>query len=272
MKILKPTIGRHDGSSFRELLDMWAEEGYCEVVENTECVPYHYADETLFPEAHPWINKVGGIMLYDMPLLDKLHDRLSWEMALWANEVHQGKNSYPWIFWPKHSKIHAKVRRNGIVKYDDREGESVFIGSFTTPARAQFATDAWRAAIQLYWLGRPGAQWLEHEKYLKVLGCFKYGLCLPGVGPKCLRDVELMGLGTVPIFTPGVSCEYYDPPVRDQHFLFASSAEDIPEVIASCSKEKWEYMSNECIQWFKRNASARGSFETTQRIIETHKK
>ena len=37
----------------------------------------------------------------------------------------------------------------------------------------------------------------------------KYGLCLRGVGPKCLRDIELIGMGTVPIFTEGVSSEYF---------------------------------------------------------------
>jgi len=51
---------------------------------------------------------------------------------------------------------------------------------------------------------------LPYEDYLVKLSLSKYGLCLPGVGPKCLRDVEYMGVGTVPIFTPGVSIDYYD--------------------------------------------------------------
>ena len=28
VKIIKPSIGGHDGSSFRELLDMWSERGF----------------------------------------------------------------------------------------------------------------------------------------------------------------------------------------------------------------------------------------------------
>ena len=31
VKIIKPSIGGHDGSSFRELLDMWFERGYCKI-------------------------------------------------------------------------------------------------------------------------------------------------------------------------------------------------------------------------------------------------
>mgnify|MGYP003650616509 CR=1 FL=1 len=274
MKIFKPTIGGHDGSSFRELIDMWGEAGYCEVIKSNKTTG-HYSDQTLYPEARPWVNKVGDIMLYDNPILDKLHDNLNWKMALWSNVVHRGENSYPWTFWPKHPKIHAKVVSKGIKKYDDREGTSVFIGRYTTPKRQSLLVEQelWAHAIEFFWLGRDhNANLCTNEAYLEILNNHKFGLCVPGVGPKCLRDMELIGLGTVPIFTPGVSCEYYEPLERNKHFLFANNPTEVKEVIESCTKEKWEYISNQCREWYERNVSPKGSYELTMKIIETHYK
>lgn len=270
MKILKPTIGGHDGSSFRELLDIWKEEGYCEVIDNNTRIEYHYQNETLYPEARPWISGVGDIMLYDNPILDKLHDRLTWKMALWANEVHKGKNSYAWTFWPKHPKIHAKVASKGIKKFSDRTHESVFIGSFTTNKRSYFRPDdpRWNEVIQNFWMGTPSQMLYKPEQYLEILGDHKFGLCLPGVGPKCLRDMELIGLGTVPIFVPGCSTEYYEKLEENKHFLFAKNHHEVRKVIQACTKNKWEYMSNQCREWYKRNASPKGSYTLTKRIIE----
>mgnify|MGYP003653202804 CR=1 FL=1 len=272
MKILKPTIGGHDGSSFRELLDMWKEAGFCEVIDNDKIVSHSYQNETLHPEARPWVGEVGDIMLYDNPILDKLHDRLSWKMALWANEVHDGEHCYPWTFWPKHSKVYAKVANKGIKSYDDRMHESVFIGSYTTQKRTHSRLNElqWADVIQNFWMGPMNKRLYSPERYLNVLSEHKFGLCLPGIGPKCLRDIELIGLGTVPIFVSGVSTEYYNPLQKDEHFLFAETPADVPAVIRSCTREKWEYMSNQCQKWFKKNSSPLGSFELTREIIEKH--
>lgn len=271
MIIVKPVIGGHDGSSFRELIDMWQEAGYCKVVSSDKTTG-HYSDQTLYPEARPWVNKVGDILLYDNPILDKLHDNLDWKMALWSNTVLQEERSFSWTFWPKHPKVHTKVVSEGIKRYDERDGLNIFIGSYTTPKRACFAQDQpqWSKVVDFFWMGMANQKLFEHEKYLRVLGSFKFGLCLPGVGPKCLRDMELIGLGTVPIFTPGVSTDYYEKLEENKHFLFANTPEDIPRLMLESTKEKWEYMSNECIRWFNRNASPEGSFNLTKEIIEEH--
>ena len=242
------------------------------MVSNNRIVNYPYQNETLYPEARPWINDTGDIMLYDNPILDKVHDRLSWNLALWANEVHRGENSYPWTFWPKHSKIHAKVVHKGINSYNDRSHESVFIGTFTTQKRVhpQSQKMQWSDVIQNFWMGSANTRLYKPQQYLEVLGDHKFGLCLPGVGPKCLRDMELIGLGTVPIFVPGVSTEYYEPLQENKHFLFANTPEEVHHLIKSCTREKWEYLSYQGREWFERNASPRGSFELTKRIIEEH--
>ena len=44
--------------------------------------------------------------------------------------------------------------------------------------------------------------------------------------------------------------------------------EEISPKIRSISKEKWRQMSDNCVQWYERNASPKGSFETTVRILK----
>ena len=272
LKIIKPSVGLHDGSSFREVIDTWDELGLCNVVPGDVPKKPWNLEETQLIESRPWVNEIGDIMLYDNPVLDKLHDKLSWKMALWANDVHKGQNSYAWTFWPKHPKIHAKVVNKGIKSYNDRKNESVFIGSYTTEKRSFFRPNDphWHTSIQNFWMGNQNQRLYGPEQYLEILGDHKFGLCLPGVGPKCLRDMELIGLGTVPIFVPGVSTDYYEPLEEDKHFLFARNHHEVKRKIQECTKEKWEYMSNECRDWYNRNASAKGSFELTKKIIEKH--
>jgi hypothetical protein len=119
-------------------------------------------------------------------------------------------------------------------------------------------------------MGSGNQRMMTQREYLNFLKQNKFGLCLRGIGPKCLRDVELIGLGTVPIFTPGVSTDYYNPLIRDKHFLYAETPEEIPNLIKNCDKEKWEYMHNECLKWFEDNASPMGIYNLTCKIITQH--
>ena len=264
MKILKPTVGGHDGSSFRELLDLWDENGYCEVVPNTD-IKTSNANETMLIEARPWINEVGDILLYDNPILDKLHEGLTWNKALFCNEVLKEESCFSWTFWPNHPRTYAKVRSKGILYYDERECHSCFLGSYTTHHRQN---QDWQDSVEAFWMGRMNVKLFNQEEYLEFLRNSKFGLCLRGVGPKCLRDIELIGMGTVPIFTPGVSDDYYNKLEEGKHYLYASCPEEVKTVIEDCSKEKWQYLSDECIKWYEENSSITGSFELTKRIVE----
>ena len=69
MKILKPQIPNqhspywHPGDSFRELLDMWGENKFCEVIPtNTNLI---------------WVEREGGILLYDRDQLNQLPPALN---------------------------------------------------------------------------------------------------------------------------------------------------------------------------------------------------
>jgi len=267
LKILKPTRGLHDGSSFREMLDIWREKDICDVIDN-KSEEIRYGDETQWIESRPWVNSVGDILLYDQPLLDKLHSGLSWKLALFSNEVSTGEKCSSWTFWPNHPKEHEKVRNEGILSYIERTKESCFIGSYTTGFRNNF--NEWGKYIENFWMGSSNQRLMTQNEYLNFIKSNKFGLCLRGVGPKCLRDVELIGMGTVPIFTPGVSTDYYNPLIKDVHYLYAETPDEIPNLIASCTREKWEYMQKECLKWFEENSSPMGVYKVTCKIIENY--
>ena len=85
----------------------------------------------------------------------------------------------------------------------------------------------------------------------------KFGLCLRGFGVKCNREIELMGLGVVPIFTPGVSRIYYNRLKKNVHYLSAKTPNDVKEVIRKCSKKLWNKISNAGKKWYENNYQRR---------------
>ena len=267
LKILKPTRGLHDGSSFREILDIWRENDICDVIDNVNSSErFGMGDETQWIESRPWVNGVGDILLYDQPILDKLHSGLKWNLALFANEVKQGENCRSWTFWPNHPKEHEKVRKEGIPSYSQRDKVSCFIGTLTTQHRHGF--NDWGRYIENFWMGSGNQRLMTQNEYLNFLKRNKFGLCLRGVGPKCLRDVELIGLGTVPIFTPGVSTDYHNKLEQGKHFFFAETPEKVKEIIDTCTVDQWEEMSKNCQQWFSENCSPDGVYKVTCKIIQ----
>ena len=229
MKILKPIVKEHDGSSLRELIDLWKERSFCEV---EEIKTNHYPSN---PDAKCWVGETGNILLYDFPLLDHLQ--------------------------VEYDKLKSSLRKS----FSERSTMCGFIGVQTTGHR-QKSADYWSRCCDVFHMYT--VPFLVHEEYLKSISNFRFGLCLPGVGPKCLRDIELMGLGVVPIFTPQVSTNYHNELKKDVHYLVAETPEDVIHSINNCSREKWEYISQECIKWFEKNCSIEGSFNTTMEIIE----
>jgi len=262
MKIIKPSIGGHDGSSFRELLDMWGERGYCKVVKGPSIRDSSYSSDPDSPQAKCWINEIGDVLLYDFPLLDRLkHD---YNLCLFSNSFTEGAKNKKWIFWPKHSRIYDSKKEHLRKSYEDREIFSGFIGAPTNLKRNQFAAE-WSSICEFF---RFTHDPIDHDKYLETCSSFKFGISLPGVGPKCLRDIEYMGMGTVPVFSPGVSIDYYDPLVEGIHYVGAGNPGEAIEKMKTISKTKWEEMSNNCIEWFEKNCSIEGSFKTTVSVIE----
>jgi hypothetical protein len=95
MKIIKPLFEGHANDTFRELVDLWTEKKFCEVVyENVRNV---------------WMNNVGDILLYDRPTLEWLNN-YNFNFGLFGNTVPKLPNSSSWIFWGRRPSLMESIK------------------------------------------------------------------------------------------------------------------------------------------------------------------
>jgi hypothetical protein len=106
------------------------------------------------------------------------------------------------------------------------------------------------------------------EEYLVHLSEARFGLCLAGYGRKCHREVECMSMGCVPIVAGEVDItSYASPPVEGIHYLRVTEPEQVREKVKTISEEDWTRMSAACRKWWADNASCKGMFELTKRLV-----
>jgi hypothetical protein len=92
----------------------------------------------------------------------------------------------------------------------------------------------------------------------------RFGLCLPGYGPKCNREIEYFATGVVPIVTPGVDMKnYFMAPQKDVHYFVANTPEEFISIVENTTEQVWSTMSEAGKQWWQRYASAEGLFRFT---------
>lgn len=253
MKILKPLHEGHANDTFRELVDLWAENGLCEVFyENIKNV---------------WINSFGNILLYDRPTLEWLGNS-KFNFALFGNTVPNLPNSSSWIFWGRRPRLMEKIKKERKT-WDNRNIESIFLGKVENNVQLSKRTNTnWSDFIELFEMPIKSEYKYSQEEYLNLLTKSKFGLCLSGYGPKCNREIELMCMGVVPIITPLVDITYYNQLKEDKHFIRVDEPAEIPKKIKNISKNQWEDMSNNCVDWYESNCSIIGSYETTIKILK----
>jgi hypothetical protein len=256
IKVYRPKnqigIYEHKNDSFRELLEIWEHKGYIELI-NYDC-------------KHIWMNTIGDILLYDRPTLEWLDEDLEYNLGLFGNPElpNNGKNNQHWIFWARHPKI---LNNN----FDTtKESQTVFIGNIQNNIQLKYRDSTWVDVIQRYELILGQDYKYTNLEYLNIIGKFKYGLCLRGYGPKCHREIELMRLGTIPIFTPGCNMDYYNKLEENIHYLMVNNPEELKNKISSISEEKYNEMSKNCKHWYQSNCSPDGSFLVTMEIINSN--
>ena len=251
----------HKGDTFRELLGMWDESGYCKIIDcespltwwgNLDSVLlYEFNNESIAPIPGDTNNKPSNI-----------------DLALFANmRPHWG---IPWIFWARHPRALEKtIQQAGRLSYEKRDILSIFLGNVITPQQdsKRFNKD-WSKSVEVYSLIKSRNYKFSQEDYLDQMGRSKFGLCLAGYGNKCNREPECMGLGVVPIVAAEVDMNYYDSPEEGVHYFRVKHPDEVKQITDNLSEAEWKRMSDNCIDWWHRNCSKEGSFKTTQRIIE----
>lgn len=261
---MKIFVGRqtpeHKGDTSRELIDIWKDLKLCDIIE----------DEV--DDCFIWANNPGHTLLYEYDRWDVypgLPNR--WIKGLFAGQQHP--NGTPWIYWGRRPKLLQEKIDSGLKNYEDRQIQSIFLGKIENNIQLNNRTKYdWSKFIELFSMPvkiGDSFNWpYTQEEYLDKVSDSRFGLCLPGYGPKCNREIEYLGLGVVPIITDGVCTRYYDPLIEGMHYFKVKAPEQIEEIISKCSIDRWEYMSYNCRKWYNNNCSPVGSYETTLRIIQ----
>ena len=253
MKIFKGNVPWKD--SFQELSDLWSEQGLCQMEKSND--------------KFSWMNEIGDVLLHE-------HDRITnlpnYKIGLFANQTIKNANSKAWIYWPRYPrKVNKFLKENTIKKIEERTIESIFIGCAENYIQYVNRTKYdWNLAVEKFDFNSnfsSNPHKYSNEDFLQLISKSKFGLSLEGYGPKCQRDIEYMALGVVPIFTWNSFNDYYDPLVENKHYIYAKNPREAIEKIKSINNNQWQEMSFNCIQWYNKNCSIEGSFETTLKTI-----
>lgn len=103
-----------------------------------------------------------------------------------------------------------------------------------------------------------------HE-YLQKVNCWESALCLVGKTDsssdgKNRREVEFASIGCPMILN--YQPNYLNPMRPDEHYLFAASPEDLPELLDALSLKKRRELADNAFHWWETNASLPGVCRT----------
>lgn len=249
----------HSHDTFRELATMWKD--YVEI----EYSKNHY---------HPFLKYNDQLVcLFDRPIFEEWSQHIDTEYVLFGNPTppKKFKHESSWIFWGRNPKK-LEEARNNLLSYRERTIKTFFAGKIENPLQHQKRTQTqvdWSRYIEDFSCPVNGERKYTQEQYLEKVKQSKFGLCLPGYGNKCNREIELLGLGTVPIITKGVDVsDYFEPLIENVHYIYAEDGGDLLYKISRLTEEDWIYLSESGLEWYERNCSPKGSFETTLKAID----
>ena len=172
-------------------------------------------------------------------------------------------NFYP-RYWPEYKIVMNEPPRERTIK-------SFFSGTIRGTAHERVK---WIGSTEVFHHKRAGT-WRGYNnaypsflEYYRALASSKFGLCPMGDVGVCQREIETPGMGAVPIFTPNVEYQYYVPPVENVHFILANDPAEMNLKINSMSNEQWQFMSNNCKEYFKKYVTPTGLWNTVLETVE----
>jgi hypothetical protein len=255
----------HDGDRFREMVRLWGERGYCEVQETEE-------------SGYVWWGNVGDVVLYDWDIARWWDPATNYQLALFGSCPPPGPTGHEtrqsvWSFWSRSPRSLETAVAEGRLGWSERPIQSLFLGKVENGVqKARRCGADWKSAVEVFSmpLDSTGAPYpYTQTEYLQKLRQARFGLCLPGLGQKCNREIEYFALGVVPIAVPEVDFTHYlVPPREGEHYFRATTPEEVRKIVAETTAEKWEAMSVACQTWWRQNASAEGMFRLTWARIQ----
>jgi len=261
----KQGIWRHTDDSFRELVDMWQELGYCTA---------RHSDQVI----SPWLYDNHSVLLYDRPTFEWFDvmahnaDKIllgnpNINLLDYNNELQVRATN--WIFWARRPKL-LQLYSQCVASYVNRSIDVVFIGNIENQVQSRYRSNlaGLEDCVDDLHITMGTNHTFTQTEYLERLANAKFGLCVRGYGAKCHREIELMALGTVPLVMADVDIDgYFRPPQEGVHYFRIRDKSDILNTLQQVAPERWMEMSTACRVWWQENAAPLGSFKTTLEAI-----
>jgi len=246
----------HSGDSFRAMIQLWKERGYCRI-ESSVRTPFCWWNETT--------------LLYDRDTMKWMDlETPSYKLALIGNPgVTDKLRQSKWSYWPRYPQLVELIRPCG---WSERTLSSIFLGRIENGVQKKHREGDWNSVVEVFECpidSSGGPYKYSPSEYIDLIGKAKFGLCLAGYGGKCHREIEYYASGTVPIAAPGCDMTgYLNPPVEGVHFLRAATPKEFDRIVKSTSQSTWEKLSAAGRLWWETNASAEGLFRLTSNRIQ----
>ena len=261
----------HGYIGFFKIVKEWERLGFIEIGEPATCPTQKKFGQHMFTV---WVGRVGGMALE--PTLTRLTytPKDPFEHALvteYTNDVREIANTHPWNFWVRHLDDYDAVRNQ--LSTIDKEIESFFSGTIRKrhPIRNAWMDStevfSWRVARRYTRMNRLAK---TMKDYYMLLASSKFGLCPMGDQGYCQREVECLGLGVIPIFTPGVEYNYHEPLVKDVHFIYAENPEEMNRKISEMDEEKIKWMINNGLEYYERRISPKGMWNSVLETVDKY--
>ena len=190
-----------------------------------------------------------------------------------TEEKHELKcDTKPWIFWPRNpERLELYLTKNPVKTAFQRIHNVSFIGNIENSTQeANRSGNNWNDYCDIFHLTRGNTHVYTPEEYFEILSSSKYGLCLPGYGLKCHREIECMALGTVPIVTERTPMHSFAFPLKKNvHYFQVKSPNEIP-VVLQTPEDVWQKMSVNCSNYFNTYLNNKNWFSTTLKTIFEH--
>ena len=258
-----------DYIGFYKLIKEWERLGLAEIGER----PPYPARRYMRHIFSVWVGRVGGLVL-DPTTTRVTATNDPFEHALiteYTDRVRDIPNTHPWNFWVRDLDAYNVVR-NEMVNVK-KKVESIFSG---TIRGAVHERNKWKNSTEIFSFS--GATHYKKTNrlrnsiidYYRLVSSSKFGLCPVGDQGFCQREVETIGLGAIPVFTPGTLNRYHEPMVEDEHFIYAENPEEMHQKINGISEEKRTWMVERGQDYYKRRLSPEGMWSSVLETIDKY--
>ena len=167
---------------------------------------------------------------------------------------HIGLISKDWYFWPQYPMLIEKhLKTYESKKYHDRKNAVLFYGNMDILENKK----RWNKIITNC------VEKFNSKQSINEICDSKFGLCFNEVKVKSYRMMEMMAFGTVPIVNINVIIDGLEGLKENTHFIRVVKPSQLEKKLKHITIEKWQEMSNACMEWYSKNIHSKMIWKNT---------